>query len=315
MGCTGSSDQGEGTDTAATPTPCEITVVQTVPAADETGVYHRADIEFHLSEADPTATILADVPGTVHTSAEGTIILFSPDEPLATSSWHTVTLDYCHGSPTLSFETSDLGDAMPDPSVVVGQAFLLDLTEARLLAGSALGDLLQTYFSRPVMAQILGLEGGELHLRTAVTDPEAAGAAQEMCFRSFDVTGVDFSSAPYFDFAAAEVQVDNFAAPITFQDFHVDGTIASDASWLGGIRFSGVLDVRELAATMDSDPDTLCTLAANLGTPCEPCPTDMSAHCVTLSSDQIYGEAIDLDIVEITEPYSHADCDQAAPKE
>lgn len=48
--------------------PCEVFVEETVPASDSTDAYYRADIEFHLSDPDPTATIVTTIPGTQVTS-------------------------------------------------------------------------------------------------------------------------------------------------------------------------------------------------------------------------------------------------------
>ena len=86
--CNGDKD-GDSGELVDPGNPCTVEVSSTVPSADAVDAYFRADIEFHLSEADETATwSLTDaggaaVDGTSWLSEDGTVVYFTPStDPL-----------------------------------------------------------------------------------------------------------------------------------------------------------------------------------------------------------------------------------------
>ena len=134
-------------DTADTAdTSCDVTVAAEYPVDGQVDVYHRADIEFRRSAADPTATIAVVGPdssqatGTVSTSDDERWLRFTPEPPLTPESADTAEITWCGGSALVSFQTSVLGTALgPD---VTGRAYSVVVTLGRFVSPEGFSDLL-----------------------------------------------------------------------------------------------------------------------------------------------------------------------------
>lgn len=111
---------------------CETTIPSTWPDNGATGVYHRGAVEFTLSEPDPTAVVVADFDGVQSTRDGGLVVVYTPTEPLEPLTTYEVSLDYCRGTPSISFTTSALGSALMDDVDLVGRVYAADMTDLGL---------------------------------------------------------------------------------------------------------------------------------------------------------------------------------------
>lgn len=277
---------------------CDITIVETVPADGASDAYHRGPIEFHLSEADPTATVVADFPGVQSTRDEGRVVVFTPTDPLEPGATYAVGLDYCHGSPTIAFTTSDYGEALAIDDLV-GRTYVVELADARFPAGESIADLVASVFTDRLLVGIVAVTGDEVELRIALP-AEGDEIAQDPCIRTVELPAGWFAEAPYFEVSGSELLVDAYAGRIRLADLFVSGTLASDGTTVGGGTLRTTIDARDLATALDLlDEETLCVLAEGLGAPCTECP-DGASTCVAVDVDQIeawWAEGVSLEPV------------------
>jgi hypothetical protein len=305
LACTGTTDDtAEIIDDAPS---CDITVDDTWPASGTTDFYFRDSIEFTLSEPDPNAEIIFSRSGVQTTEDDGLRIVFMPDQPLPPSTDFEVALDYCHGSPTIEFSTSELGGSLENPLDIEGMTYRVDMDSARYLDNPGVADFLMGWLSRDLLFQINEIEDGGMNVRLAIaTDDESD--EQDLCFRSFDIEGMELDGSDLL-FSADDVLFAFYAGSLQVGDFELQATVAPDLSWLGGAEFSGWVNVTDFAAALDliGDED-ICDIIDNLDATCEPCPSDSSQSCVTLSGDRIIAHAVDIDLELIEERDSHPDC-------
>ncbi len=285
---------------------CETTIPETWPVDGSTQVYHRGAIEFTLSEADPTATILADFDGTQTTRDEGLVVIYRPTEPLEPDTDYTVTLDYCRGKASIAFQTSELGLPLEDGfAPLIGAAYAADLGNVKYLAGESVGQLIQSLVGSHLLLQVIQESPTLFQLRTALAMEEGGDLVQDDCSTTADLPESDFTGSPYFEHAAEDVLLNAYETNLHLGGFQASGTVAPDGSWIGGIASTLTLDTREAALMLDIPADDICLLAGNLGLSCDPC-NDGEPYCGTLVLEDLNAESIEIDMVEITE--TPADC-------
>jgi len=273
-------------DTGTPPPPCGITVDATLPAAGADAAYVRGPIEFHLSDADPNAQVVADFPGQQTLRDDGRTVVFTPDAPLRPETAYTVGLDYCGGHPSIDFTTSALGEPL-DPGVdLVGRTFALDLADARFLAGPGLEDVVATYLSPQILVSVVDENAAGLHLRVALPLPNDL-QAQDPCARTVDLPSAAFDEAPFFVVQGTDLDFGTGDQTVNLRSLSITGTMAPDGTWMGGGTFDALLDARDLATLLASTPDDLCSVAEGLGVPCAPCPQDDAPYCVDVQADHL----------------------------
>ena len=112
-----------------------------------TNAYYRTVVDIELDDADDSATLTVSAGGSAvagTTTADGNLLSFVPDSPLASSTEHEVEITWADGacSVTTTFTTSDVGSAISDPSGLVGNAYDLDLESGRFVEPAGVGSLL-----------------------------------------------------------------------------------------------------------------------------------------------------------------------------
>ena len=262
---------------------CDITIDATDPVDGQYDHYVRDPLRFTFSEVAPNAVVDAGVSGTQHW--EGTTLVFTPDEPLFPDWDYDVTVDYCHGAPSIEFGTSSLGQPVYEEAV--GNTYAIDFSEGRFLNGDV-GQLLAEFFGRYLLVQLRGWDADGLDLRVGVS--EYHDEAQELCRGTLDLYDIPIDGS-WFAYDVDEFQFGASGNEVTFLDFEVDGTLAEDASHVGGVRFAVTLIVDELVPVLGvGDEDQLCQVADQLGVVCEPCD---DGQCVTIAADRISAELVD----------------------
>ncbi len=295
LGCPGDpSSQPEDTSVD-----CPVTIDKTHPLDGATDAYYRGAIEFHLSEPDPTALVIADFDGIQTTRGDGSTLLFTPTVPLAPNTTYTVGLEYCRGAPSIEFTTSSLGADLTDAAALPGKTFTMDLLQARFVAGDEVSATAATLFDRNLLATILGLEGDWLRLRIGVAredDPES----QDFCARTVDLPAADVTHLPWFHLLTDELQFGAYAADMSLYQLQVSGTFASDGSAIGGLAMTTVVDSRDIADLISGQTaDSLCEIMGNLYIPCEPCPTDGHSYCFDLSFEDLSGTPVNSELESV----------------
>lgn len=291
-------------DTDDVAPPCEVEIETTVPSSDAVDAYYRGNIEFHLSDPDPSATITTDIPGTLLISEDSETISWVPTAPLAPSTDYTVTLDYCFGSAPLSFRTSDLGTTMVTPADLPGHTYSINLgPPTRFVEPAGIGTVLASQLTQDILVGVQGFDtDGKILMIGAIGKEGVEPAAQEYCDPSIPFPAADFDASPYFQIGPETTTLSVAGYSVEIQNLEITGTFAADGSYFGGGTLSGTIDTRPLAPLLDDSGNegAICDLAINFGAECQPC-SDGLNFCLTLVADQITAEGVDgLSLVEVS---------------
>ncbi len=272
--------------------------------------YYRDSIEFHLSEPDPTARVLTDLVGETKTEDDGATIVFVPEGNLSASTEYTVGLDYCYGEPEITFSTSHYGAPLEASADLDGQAYSIEFTSGEYTIGENAGELLNAVFTRPVLIQFRGIEGGFVDIIAAIGKPGVEPPEQDMCARTIELQHVSINELPLLTGGVADFEFGAQGGVLRFASLAFEGTVASDASSIGGIRYEAVMGVEEIVGLLPEfgDLDAVCDLADNLGIPCSPCPNDSSSQCIPLAAKGIRASAVDEAVSPVAEAGTHEDC-------
>ena len=292
---------------------CSITVDETWPAQGADDFYFRDSIEFRLSEPDPDARVVFGRPGTQSTEDNGNLVVFTPDQPLPSSTEFEVGLEYCHGSPTIGFSTS-LGRTHRGPQALQGTTYRVDLQDARYLENEGAADFLMGWLGRALLFQVIQHENNAITLRMAVSKASDT-AEQDLCYRTFDIDGMELEgSEMLLDFD--DILFEFYNGSLEVGDFTLLGTLAPDLSHVGGAEFSGWLNITDFTDSLElGEDEDLCEIINNLDSNCEPCPDNESQSCINLTGDRLTALAVNVDLEIIDERDSHPDCELSEKEE
>lgn len=308
VGCSGADkDSGSGTETAK----CETKVNKTIPATGASDFYYRGYVEFQLSEADDSAKVTSDVPGTQTMSDDGKTIYYTPSAPLEPDTSYTVTLTYCGGVVDLDFTTSSLGKEI-EPSVLVGKTFALDSAKANIVEPAGVGAALSSLLTTKVLAGVVSADASKVQMIGAIATDGTTD--QDYCNPSIPFPEADFTEAPYFKIGPADTTLSISGADILVQDLEITGTFASDASSFGGGTLKGTIDARDIAAALPDlgyDAAGLCDLIAGFGASCMAC-SDTQPYCLGLVADSIVADGVSGTLVEVADKDCPG-CEDGAP--
>jgi hypothetical protein len=302
VGCDNDIEEGHREPT------CNTTIDSTYPADGATDFYYRDAIEFYLSDPDSTATVVSDIDGDQFTSEDGKTILFVPSQALEPLSTYEVGLDFCHGQPSISFTTSELGGAITSLSDVEGNTYVFNLAHARYTQGGQAAKALLAIFNKDVLIQILEATESTIAMRGAVGETIEGTVEQDICYRTMDLAELGVESAN-FSYEDSELIIDFYETELSFLDLWLSGTFAPDGSWIGGVSLVAKVDVRGLSETMGlGEADEICTFAEGINAPCEPCSTDGASYCIAIAAEKISATAVDLDLQQIEENNAFEEC-------
>ena len=152
VGCTKTTESDvEWTDEAGsqvTVQTCDVTVRETIPSTGSMEHYYRDPIVFKLSGPVTEANILSDIVGDTAISEDGQTVTFTPTGTLSPSTEYSVALEYCYGTPEITFTTSNYGAPIEDGTVLEGTTFVLNFDSGEYTTGENAGDLLNSVFTR-----------------------------------------------------------------------------------------------------------------------------------------------------------------------
>jgi hypothetical protein len=287
---------------------CTTTIDSTYPADGSTNFYYRDSVEFFLSDADPTAKVITEIDGNQYVSEDGKTILFVPDQALEPLTTYEVGLDYCHGSPSISFTTSELGGEITSLEDVEGNTYVFNLDHARYTSGEQAAKALLAIFNKEVLIQILEATENSVSMRGAVGETVDGIVEQDLCYRTLDLAEFGVENAD-FSYEDSELIIDFYETELSFLNLWLSGTFAPDGSWIGGVSIVANVDVRGLTESMGlGSADDICTFAEGLGAPCESCSNDGEAYCIEIAAEKISALAVDVDIEKIEENDSFEEC-------
>ena len=288
-----------GTDSAVDPG-CAVTVKSTSPADGSATAYYRDQIDFVLSEADATATITTDIPGTLEVSSDGLTVSWIPSAYLEPSTSYTATLDYCAGSAAISFTTSELGGTMADTSVLKDKTYVLDLGAATIVEPPGVGAILGGLVEEGILIGVLNVGDGVINMSGGL---ESETGGQDYCTASFPFPEADFTAAPYFSVGPQDTALSFAGYEISVKQLEITGTFAPDGSYFGGGTLAGAVDARDIATAFPElgyDAAGLCDFLVSFGAQCETCAADSEPYCLTLvAKDIVAEEASGLVFVEV----------------
>jgi hypothetical protein len=309
--CVAGCKKDDGSDSAGPSETCNVEITDTLPTADSTNACYDSAIEFEIAQGDPAAVItLQDgsgtaVPGTTSANADGTLVQFVPDAPLAPSSSYTATMTYCLGTETVAFTTSVYGEPLVDANGLLDNVYVVDLSDpdqARFSKPAGVSNILQTQLTRLIALQVIAPTSSTVvSMRLAVLEED--GATQDAC-----VPTVDFENGtltgPTFQIGPKDVTLIVAGDAVDIGNLEAGGPFAPDGSSFGCAGFTGLVDTRPLVSLLgdtDSPEDFICTLVAGYGAACVPC-RDGEPLCLDLEVDHASGTLADsIAIVPVTE--------------
>ena len=296
--CPPAEDKVGETDDA--PDVCDIIIEESLPTVDQIDAYYRGNIEFRLSDPDPTATIVTNIPGSQLPSVDNETFIWEISAPLSPSTAYTATLDYCRGSAVINFGTSALGTAVED-STLLGRTYTLDLANARIVEPAGIGSVLTSYLTQDILVGVDSIADGEVQMIGAIGAEDAEPPRQDFCDPTIPFPAADWSASPYFQIGPQTTTLSVAGYDIEIGDLEITGTFASDGSYFGGGTLAGTIDTRPLAPLLDDSGDegAICDLAINFGATCTAC-SDDKPFCLTLVADQIIAlEVANTTLIEV----------------
>jgi hypothetical protein len=305
-GCSKTADTDE-TDVA-----CDVNVVSTFPA-DGDSAYYRGTIEINFSGEDPTATMTVTQNGTAvagTTEWRGTkTLVFTPTTALTPSTPYDVAIDFCGGTPSVSFTTSEVGSTV-DAESLAGKVYSLDLASGRFVHPEGVGDLIKGYLTTTVMVSVDSVDSSSIKMLGAVAVTDSNPPTQDPCARTIDFPSADFSQNPYFAVGPKDttLQISDYSVDVT--QLFVSGSFSPDESYIDGAVLSGSIDTRPLVPILDPEGEdgAICDIAASIGVACEPCADDMP-YCLSIYVDSIQAALIpDATVTAITEIPDTPEC-------
>ncbi len=193
-GITGGGCKGKGDDSTGGERECNVEITDTLPTDASTDACYDSAIEFEIAGGDPDGVIAvtdsggAAVPGTTTSNADGSVLVFEPDQPLAPSSQYTATLTYCLGTEAVDFTTSAYGEPLVDAKSLVGKAYVVDIRDpdkARFNKPKGVSSILQPQLQRLLALQVLApTSASAITMRLAILDED--GTAQDECVPTVD---------------------------------------------------------------------------------------------------------------------------------
>lgn len=309
---------GDNTDTDTdTDVGCQNSILATFPGNATPDVYYRSAVRFTLAESDGTAVIsLVDSAGTAVNgtqSAEGTIVSFQPDAPLANGATYTASLTYVCGTADVSWTVSGVGEPLADPTTIEGNKYSLDLANGEFVEPPGIGPLIQTEMDEEILIGVVTSDGTNIELMGALGD---GMGQQDFCNPSIEFpVAASFSENPYFIVKSDELIMEIEGFEIIIEDMEVSGAFAPDATYIEGAVLAGTADTRPMVELIapGGDDKAVCDLMAVFLVNCEPCADGTGEFCMTvyvdnMRADQATGDSLIVWTETDVEGMSEIDC-------
>jgi len=291
-----SGDKGEVTPTgdtggSTTDDPrCPNALLESYPEDGTGNVYAWSSVDLLLSRSDAAATVVItddpgnEVPGTLTLSEDDKRLRWLPTDPMDPGEY-TWTLEWtdCE-TRTGTFNVADFGTTeVADPSSLVDNAYVLDLTEARFVAPENIGDALTTQLEVRLLLGVLEIDGDGIDLMAGAEVLEGGSQALDAPTTRFSEPA-DFSANPRFEVSTPSLGLVVEGDPITVTDLEMSGSFRADGSAIEGFSMRTILDMRDLKDALDQEDDEgPCTLfSASFSVECTACPNGDGDYCIDL---------------------------------
>ena len=294
-----SQDSGDSQD-SDTGVPCTTQVLELTPADGATGVYYRDAV---------TAAFDGDGSTALFTLSGGPSEPYSPawsdgnlkatfDMVLAPDTTYTFTASICDSSKSVSFTTSHLGTPIAmDPMDLKDVTWKFRLSDDAEITEPAFLDVLASqYVTQPLLVGVTYADATTIDLLGALGFYQETDATyyQDTTEVPWDFPAADFTDSPYFSVTASDVltlSYNGIAIPI--QGFHLEGTIAEDASYIGEGKAWGLMDTRNAGAWVAQPgvESAVCDIASSAGVTCEAC-DDGEPYCMFIRAEHIHADQV-----------------------
>lgn len=273
------------------PPPCQASVSLTDPVDGAVDVAVDINPVVVITEADATASLASDIPGTFTVSEDGLTLTWVAEGDLEYDTTYTVTATTCTGSSSFSFSTI----AAEIPDHLVGRTWGFNLSGGTITEPAALEELI----GESLVPGLLGVSAagpGTVDLRVAAADSSDEGH-QDYCLATSDVDGASYADGAVYG-SADEVWVSLVGDPVPVYNLEFTGTWSEEGDEFSGGTLEGELDARYVSGWIGMEPDELCEIAVFIGAECAECP-DGEPYCVHMRVEDLEGLEIDTTVDEV----------------
>ena len=278
-------------DTGTVPDPedlCSGIIEKLSPEDAQTGWFYRDTLTVTFTDVpDPVESVDISlvtedgeaVPFTVTWNDVHSLDAYLSAE-LVGNTVYTLTAS-CENEMNATFETDEFGSPMESSSSdLIGKVFELDLPNAEFTEPPAVGALLGSYLSSPLLASVQAADEENLTLLVAQGYWDEDGVAhQDMGTGCYDFPPADFSASPFFaadtDYINILYQSGSVEANIPMRNMHLEGTFSPDGGAIGGAWIGGLVDTSSLGPLLDigdsDEPEVICEYVSVFGLSCEDC--------------------------------------------
>lgn len=298
--------------------PCLVKPQSILPEEEDMDWFYREPITVTFTGEAPDATFALynrdsgeEFTTTVSWNASNEIATLTESSGvLQASMTYGLRITVCGVSYETAFDTSWFGAPLEGtPEDLLGRTYVIEFKEVNFVEPAGFGAFLSLYIDIPILVGIHELLGDTMWLVGAQGRVDGDGNYLQKKKESgehvptWDFTGIDFSTAPYFEADTDLITLAYGGASIPVHNFHLEGTFAPDGASFAGGKLWGDADTREMGTLFgEEDPNYVCALVASVGAACEPCPDDSAEYCLHLKGvDIVAREAPGLTLVRIDE--------------
>lgn len=269
------TDDPDATDDGEDVVPtCQNPVVQWLPTDGAEEVDYHTRIAGELTEADETAvaTLLLDgEPVAGGSRIDDKRVIFSPDIPLEGGVTYTLEIEHACGTASASFTTAKFNWSLDLRSGVIESPSALDLLRDQLV---------------PVYFGVESRVGQRWNFLGVVGDDTGQ---QDLCNETIALPEARFTD-PDFQIGPGDWMITVSGFDVQIRDYQLTGTFSEDWETMDEVNLTGRLDLRDLEGLVDGfTPQTLCSLIALSGDPCEECGSPSGRFCVDIDIRDIEG--------------------------
>jgi len=282
------------------PLPCTADINDVDPADGSTGWLYRdvLTVEFdEIPEFDSVRLELVDDAGTevaftTEWNEEHSLEVYLTAE-LTGSTTYILTAG-CKNEVSTTFQTSVYGASMDvENADLIGNTYELDLPGANFTEPPAVGALLGSFLTAPLLANVEAADAESLTLRIAQGYWDDEGNVFQNPYETtYPFPAADFTSAPYFAADTERIDIAYGDSNIPIENMHLEGTFAPDGSSMGGAWFGGLVNTSEMAPLLElgsvDEPDVICEYLSVFGLSCEAC-GDGTPYCLYIEAH--FGDA------------------------